>query len=309
MLTVLEIEMTASENSLEKHKQKYLKKKENFDQERAQHYERLEKILKSDGYIRQNECWQPNIFRVTGSYKEKPTEEPDQDGPSEEPTSVGSPELIVLEGPSGSLEEPASAGPSKKQGSNGSLDRSASACGSGEPALADSSETHVVAASSQEPAPRPSTPTSPTPFLQKEKTCFFCKGFHLGCDCLVITNPKRKRNRYEFDSSDDEETTHPQQPQGSRALARQPTVRNGWPASKIKKHLLDNLTEYQYDVLVNQALGNYGPKAIVQVEKQSVSDAEMALAMKDLELERRKKYKIPLKKNQNLVKEKENQSK
>ena len=304
MLIVLDMEMHSTESSLEKHKQRYLKNVENFEKERAQQCERLEKILASRKYIQQTEKdkdWQPTIFQVAGSYRESPSEEPIPSSSSGEP-SDGTPEVLVVSGSSGDqgstgpLEKSAPADSSREQAHVGNLDQPASACVSEAPAPAAPSEGQAVASSSKEPAPGPSDPAA-----QIEKPCFFCKGFHLGCDCLVITNPNRKRNRYDFDSSDDEETSHSQQPQG--AMARQPTVRNGWPASKIKKHLLDHLTEYQYGVLVNQALGKYGPKATVQLEKQSVSEAEMALAMRDLELERRKKYKIPLKKDQNPEKE------
>ena len=307
MLIVLDMEMHSTESSLEKHKQRYLKHVENFDKERAQQEERLEKILASEKYINQAEqdkVWQPTIFQVAGSYREGPSEEPIPSSSSEEPSSDGSPEVLIVGGSSGDqgstgpIEKSAPADSSREQAHVGNLDQPASACVSEAPVPAAPSGRQAVAGSSKEPSPGPSDPAA-----QKEKPCFFCKGFHIGCDCLVITYPNRKRNRYDFDSSDDEENSHSQQPQG--AMARQPTVRNGWPASKIKKHLLDHLTEYQYGVLVNQALGKYGPKATVQLEKQSVSEAEMALAMRDLELERRKKYKIPLKKYQNPEKENE----
>ena len=181
-----------------------------------------------------------------------------------------------------------SASEDAREPTSGSLDQPALAGGSGGPGSADPSGVPSMAGSSNEP--------DKTQTGKKRRFCCMCKSFHKGiCKSMVKGKSHRKRIINVFSSSDDEETTHYDQSQGIKAMPRRPT--NGWPASRIKRHLLDPLTKSQYDDFVNGALGKNGLKAVVQLERLSDSDGDMALALKTLELEKRKKFRIPKKAN------------
>ena len=195
-----------------------------------------------------------------------------------------------LEALASSDDDVISASEDAREPTSGSLDQPALAGGSEGPASANPSGVPSVAGSSNEP--------SKTSIGKKRRFCHVCKSVHKGiCKSMVKSQSNRKRIINELLSSDDEETTHSDQSLGIKAMSRRPTVLNGWPASRIKKHLLDPLTKDAYDDLVNRARGINGPKAFVQLERLSDSDGDMALALRTLELEKRKKFRIPKKAN------------